>query len=109
METNGLRRLLRHEGALSIPPQHNLTLRCIPHECQRIELTVQRALLVDAAGTALTLKGRAHISLPLWIRHNDDLRATTIREGLRLQTKIDRSGDLVPGKIRTKWAIGIWE
>src|SRR5262245_24917595 len=84
MVANGFRQLLRHEGTLDIPPQHHLTATSIPHEGQRIELAVERPLLIDAASTALTLESRANIPRSLWIRHDDDLRAMTIREGLRL-------------------------
>jgi hypothetical protein len=39
-----------HERAFRIPPQQYLVVRLIPHQGQWIELTIERTLLVDAAG-----------------------------------------------------------
>ena len=50
MTLNLLRNLLSHERAFRIPPQQYLVVRLIPHQRQWIELTIERTLLVDAAG-----------------------------------------------------------
>jgi hypothetical protein len=50
MALNLLRNLLSHERTFRIPPQQNLVVQLIPHQRQRIELTIERTLLVDAAG-----------------------------------------------------------
>jgi hypothetical protein len=42
--------LLLHKRAFRIPPQQYLLMRLIPHQRQGIELTIERTLLVDAAG-----------------------------------------------------------
>jgi hypothetical protein len=50
MPLNLLRNLFSHEGTFRIPPQQHLIVPFIPHQRQGIELTIERALLVDAAG-----------------------------------------------------------
>jgi hypothetical protein len=50
MTLNLPRNLLSHERAFRIPPQQYLVVRLIPHQRQWIELTIERALLIDAAG-----------------------------------------------------------
>jgi hypothetical protein len=45
-----LRNFFSHEWTFRIPPQQYLVVRLIPHQRQGIELTIERALLVDAAG-----------------------------------------------------------
>jgi hypothetical protein len=42
--------LLSHERTFRIPPQQHLLLRLIPHQRQRIELTIERTLLIYATG-----------------------------------------------------------
>jgi hypothetical protein len=42
--------LFPHEGTFRIPPQQDLIVIRVPHQRQRIELTIKRALLIDAAG-----------------------------------------------------------
>ena len=90
MEANGLRQLILHERTFGIPREHHLILCCIPHQGQWIELAVERALLVDATGTALTFKGRTHKTFALRIRHDGNLTAIAIMEDFDLQTMIDR-------------------
>lgn len=44
------RNLLPHEGTFRIPPQHYMAVRLVPHQRQRIKLTIERALFIHAAG-----------------------------------------------------------
>jgi hypothetical protein len=50
MPLNLLRNLFSHEGTFRIPPQQHLIVPRLPHQRQGIELTIERALLVDATG-----------------------------------------------------------
>ena len=45
-----LRNLLSHERAFRIPALQYLVVRLIPHQSQWVELTIERTLLIDAAG-----------------------------------------------------------
>jgi hypothetical protein len=44
------RNLFSHERAFRIPPQQDLVVRLIPHQGQWIQLTIERTVLIDAAG-----------------------------------------------------------
>jgi hypothetical protein len=45
-----LRNFLSHKRAFRVPPQQDLVVWFIPHQRQWIELTIERTLLIDAAG-----------------------------------------------------------
>ena len=50
MVLNLSRNLISHERAFRIPPQQDLIVRFIPHQRQRIELAIERTLLIDTTG-----------------------------------------------------------
>jgi hypothetical protein len=78
MRADGFRYLVSHERTGHVPPEDHLFLPRTPHEYQGVELAIERALLVDAAGAALPVKGRTKKSFALTIRHEGDLTAMNV-------------------------------
>jgi hypothetical protein len=73
MTPNLLWNLLSHERAFRIPSQEYLGVRLIPHQRQWIELTIERALLVDAASGSRCVKCRAEIPVSMRFGNEDYL------------------------------------
>src|SRR5512146_1843307 len=107
MDTNGFRQLLPHEGAFDIPPEQYLIMSRIPHHGQRIELTIERTLFIDAAGAGLAIEGGTQKTSPLRIRNDNDLTSGPIRKCPLVQTAFDGPGNFLTRKVGSKRAVGI--
>src|SRR6476646_2775681 len=69
-----------HERAFPVPSENYLIMSGVPHKSQGIELSIERSVVVEAAGTALALKRGAVKPFSLCIRYQGYLTALHVRE-----------------------------
>jgi hypothetical protein len=105
MGADGFRYLVSHERTGHVPAKDDLVLRRAPHQYQRVQLAIERALLVDAAGAALAVKDRTKKSLALRIRQEADLTAMKIGKRTSLDAMLNGTGDFLSCKKRPQRAV----
>ena len=97
--------LLDDEGAFCVPSHHHLFMATVPHHRYRIEPAVQRSAVIDPALARGWIEGRTDKSFAM--RHQADLCAGMVREGVRRDPCGNRRLDLLPSEVRTQDALGL--
>jgi len=106
---NRTRRLVSHERAFGIPTKEHFLPGLVPHQCQGIELTVQRPLLINSAPTRRGIKRGTEVPFALGVFDEINLRAGLIREKRRWNAVCHGFSDFASRKVGTKKTVGFRE